>query len=115
MFFETIYMPWELNTGTCLWQGDLFYSAGLHRNHVLATTNTGKTPLKHIRKIKKTFQAKAIQGHVPWLNLKEKFQISFSQYANKVGTPLFRFMRQAQTKDTHALNQLGVSQNSSLL
>ena len=35
-------MPWALNTGTCLWQGDLFYSAGLHRNHVLATTNTGK-------------------------------------------------------------------------
>ena len=35
-------MPWALNTGTCLWQGDLFYSAGLHRNHVVATTNTGK-------------------------------------------------------------------------
>ena len=28
--------------GTCLWQGDLFYSAGLHRNHVLARANTGK-------------------------------------------------------------------------
>ena len=28
--------------GTYLWQGDLFYSAGLHRNHVLATANTGK-------------------------------------------------------------------------
>ena len=27
--------------GTCLWQGDLFFSAGLHRNHVLATANTG--------------------------------------------------------------------------
>ena len=35
-------MPWALNTGTCLRQGDLFHSAGLHRNHVLATTNTGK-------------------------------------------------------------------------
>ena len=23
-------------------QGDLFYSAGLHRNHVLATTKTGE-------------------------------------------------------------------------
>ena len=32
----------ELNTGTCIRQGDLFYSAGLHRNHVLATANTGK-------------------------------------------------------------------------
>ena len=28
--------------GTCLWQGDLFYSAGLHSNHVLATANIGK-------------------------------------------------------------------------
>ena len=28
--------------GTCLRQGDLFYSAGLHRNHVLATANTGE-------------------------------------------------------------------------
>ena len=27
--------------GTCIQQGDLFYSAGLHRNHVLATANTG--------------------------------------------------------------------------
>ena len=26
--------------GTCIRQGDLFYSAGLHRNHVLATANT---------------------------------------------------------------------------
>ena len=28
--------------GTCLPQGDLFYSAGLHRKHVLATANTGE-------------------------------------------------------------------------
>ena len=26
--------------GTCVRQGDLFYSAGLHRNHELATANT---------------------------------------------------------------------------
>ena len=32
----------QLNKGTCLWQGDLFYSTGLHRNHVLAIANTGK-------------------------------------------------------------------------
>ena len=32
----------SLKTGTCLRQGDLFYSAGIHRNHVLATANTGK-------------------------------------------------------------------------
>ena len=74
-----------------------------------------QTPLKKIRKIRKKFQAKAIQGHVPWLNLKKNFQISFSQYANNVGTTLFRSMRQAQNTDTHALNQLGVFQNNSPL
>ena len=42
MFFEPIYIPWSLNTGTCIQRGDLFYSAGLHRNHVLATANTGE-------------------------------------------------------------------------
>ena len=42
MLFEPIYIPRALNTGACIQQGDLFYSAGLHRNHVLATANTGK-------------------------------------------------------------------------
>ena len=42
MFFEPIYIPRALNTGTCIQLGDLFYSAGLHRNHVLARANTGK-------------------------------------------------------------------------
>ena len=42
MFLEPIYIPSALNTGTCIRQGDLFYSAGLDRNHVLATANTGK-------------------------------------------------------------------------
>ena len=32
MFFQPIYFPRALNTGTCRRQGDLFYSAGLHRN-----------------------------------------------------------------------------------
>ena len=32
MFSEPIYIPRALNTGTCIRQGDLFYSAGLHRN-----------------------------------------------------------------------------------
>ena len=41
-FFEPIYIPRALNTGTCIQQGDLFYSACLHRNHVLATANTGE-------------------------------------------------------------------------
>ena len=42
MFSEPVYMPRALNTGTCIRQGDLFYCAGLHRNHVLATANTGE-------------------------------------------------------------------------
>ena len=42
MFFEPIYIPRALNTGTCLRQGDRFHSAGLDRNHVLATANTGE-------------------------------------------------------------------------
>ena len=46
----------------------------------------------------KKIQAKAIQGHVRWLNLKNNFQISFSQYANNVGTPLSRSMRQAHVQ-----------------
>uniref|UniRef100_UPI003AF8DBDB hypothetical protein n=1 Tax=Thiolapillus sp. TaxID=2017437 RepID=UPI003AF8DBDB len=31
MLSEPIYMPRVLNTGTCIQQGDLFYSAGQHR------------------------------------------------------------------------------------
>ena len=42
MLFEPIYIPQALNMGTCIRQGDLFYSAGLYRNHVLATANTGE-------------------------------------------------------------------------
>ena len=36
------YIPQALNTGTCIHQGNLFYSADLHRNHVLAKANTGE-------------------------------------------------------------------------
>ena len=43
MFFEPIYIPRALNTGTCLRQGDLFilraYTGTMHE---LATANTGK-------------------------------------------------------------------------
>ena len=42
MFSEPIYILRALNTGTCIWQGDLFHSVGLYRNHVLATANTGE-------------------------------------------------------------------------
>ena len=36
MFFEPIFIPRALNTGTSIQQGDLFYSVGLH------AANTGK-------------------------------------------------------------------------
>ena len=35
MFFEPIHIPQALNTGTWIQKGNLFYSARLHRNHVL--------------------------------------------------------------------------------
>ena len=58
MFFEPIYIPRTLTTGTCIQQGDLFYSAGLSRNHVLATANTGE-----IRKgFEKKMQANGREG-----------------------------------------------------
>ena len=40
MFFEPIYIQQALNTRTCNQQGVLFYSTGLHINHVLAKANT---------------------------------------------------------------------------
>ena len=42
MFFEPIHIPRTLNTGTCIRQGNLFYSASPHRNHVSASANTGE-------------------------------------------------------------------------
>ena len=41
MFLEPIYLPWALNTGTCIQLGDLFYS-GPTQEPVLAVANTGK-------------------------------------------------------------------------
>ena len=35
-------MTRALNTGSCIRQGDVFYSVGLHRNHVLATVDIGR-------------------------------------------------------------------------
>ena len=40
MFLSLFIIPRALNTGTCIQQGDLFYSACLHRNYELATANT---------------------------------------------------------------------------
>ena len=42
MFSEPIHIPWALNAGTCIQQADLFYSAGLKQEPVLATANTRK-------------------------------------------------------------------------
>ena len=43
MFFEPIYIPRALNTGTYIPQGDLFFFFGPAQKLVLATANTGKT------------------------------------------------------------------------
>ena len=48
-----------------------------------------RPPSKKSEKSGKKFQAKAILGHIPWLNSKKNLQISFSQYVNNVGTPFF--------------------------
>ena len=42
MFFQPVYIPRALNTGTYTRRGDLFDSAGLHRNHESVTANTGE-------------------------------------------------------------------------
>ena len=42
MVFQPIYIPWALNTGTCIQQGDLFYSAGLHRTMCQPQPTQGK-------------------------------------------------------------------------
>ena len=34
-FFEPVYIPWALNTGTCIQQDDLFHSADLHGNYFI--------------------------------------------------------------------------------
>ena len=39
MFFAPIYMLRALNTGTCIQQGDLFYSAGQHRKKLRGFEN----------------------------------------------------------------------------
>ena len=33
MFFESIYIPLALNTGTCIQQGNLFFYASQHRKN----------------------------------------------------------------------------------
>ena len=49
-FKKSIYIPRAINSGTCIWLGDLFYSAGLHKNHVLATANTEKNQKRSQKK-----------------------------------------------------------------
>ena len=69
-------------------------------------------------------QTKTTQGHVPqtlglcaypgsiWRKLS---RFVFHNVQRNGGTPSFRSMRLAQNKDFHALNQLGVPKDSSLL
>ena len=61
-FFLRIYIPRALNTGTCIQRGDLFYSAGLHSNHVLATANAGKKNKKRESFGKKKLQVNGLEG-----------------------------------------------------
>ena len=42
VFLKKIYIPRALSTGTCIRPGDLFHSASLRRNHVLAIANAGE-------------------------------------------------------------------------
>ena len=42
MFFEPVYIPWALNTGTRIQQGGLFLFCRPTQEPVLATANTGK-------------------------------------------------------------------------
>ena len=58
MFFQPIHILQAPDTGTCLQQGDLFYSEGLHRNNVLATANTGK--------IERGFEKMQVNGPEGW-------------------------------------------------
>ena len=62
MSFQPIYIPRALNTGTCIQLGDLFYSAGLHRNHVLATANTGKNSGEVLEKMQVNGSKEEIPG-----------------------------------------------------
>ena len=73
-------------------------------------------PKKKIRKIRrKKIPSKGHPKARTLVEFKGKFADQFFTFANNVGTPLFRSMRQAQNTDTQALNQLGASQNSSFL
>ena len=55
------------------------------------------------------------KGHARRLTLVEFKEKCPDQFFTICKSRLFRSMRQAQNTDTHALNQLGVSQNSSPL
>ena len=67
-------------------------------------------PPKKIQKNPEKFPSKGHPRARTLLEFKEKFP---DQFFTICGTPFFRYMRQAQNTDTHARNQLGVSQNNS--
>ena len=74
-----------------------------------------QTPLKKLKVPRTEIPSKGHPTACTLVEFKEHFKISFSHYANIVGPPLFRSVRQAQNTDTHVLNQPGMSQNSSPL
>ena len=52
LFLEPIYIPRALSIGTCLQQGDLFYSAGLHRNRSQPQPTQGKKSAELLEKMR---------------------------------------------------------------
>ena len=64
--FEPIYILRALNMGTCIQQGDLFYSVGLHRNHVLATADTGEIGRGFGQNADEWWRRCSIQVRITW-------------------------------------------------
>ena len=54
MFFEPVYIPQALNTGTCPQQGDLFYSA--------AYTGSGVSHSQHRKKMGEVLEKMQVNG-----------------------------------------------------
>ena len=62
--FKPIYILQALNMGTCIWQGDLFYSAGLHRNQPNQPRRNRERFCKNCRWM--DWKGRNKQGKKPW-------------------------------------------------
>ena len=70
--------------GTCIQQGDLLYSANLHKNHVIATA-------KHRRKIGRGFGKMQVNGpEEQKLSRKKSLAVSVACMARYWPTPGFK-------------------------